>query len=301
MAEDVPLQTPLSQLTSPPLYIGMTRWSRDSWKQVLYPSGTTSGERLARYAEVFNSVEGNTTFYASPSPSTVANWKSATSDAFKFTFKFPQTITHERMLRHADELASEFIRSMAPLHERIGIWKIQLPAAFSPASLPDLKQFLSRMPKGFNVGVEVRHPAFFAKGDDERALNAMLMEFGANRIIMDSRPIFAVAGDTEALREAQNEKPRVPVHAISTASTPMMRFIGDPTLERNTPYLADWLTKIPQWINEGKTPYIFIHTADNADAPQLAEQFYQTLRTHIALPPMAPLQTPEISSQISLL
>lgn len=81
----------------------------------------------------------------------------------------------------------------------------------------------------------------------------------------------------------------------------MMRFIGDPTLERNTPYLANWLTKIPQWINEGKKPYIFIHTADNADAPQLAEQFYQTLRTHIALPPMAPLQTPEISSQISLL
>ncbi|EOD79749.1 hypothetical protein D515_01221 [Grimontia indica] len=296
------MQTPLSQLTSPPIRLGMTQWSHNSWQRVFYPSGTKSGERLARYAEVFNSVEGNTTFYASPSHATVANWKAATSDAFSFTFKFPQPVTHQMMLRHSDEMVSEFITLMQPLHERIGLWKIQLPAAFGPENLPDLKRFLSAMPKGFKLGVEVRHLAFFAKGEEERALNAMLMELGANRIIMDSRPVFAVPPDTDALLDAQQKKPKVPVHAISTAETPMVRFIGDPTLERNDKFFANWLKKIPVWINEGKTPYLFIHTANNDEAPQLAARYYEKLCEHITLPPLAPLMPEQPnSSQMSLL
>lgn len=296
------MQTPLSQLTSPPIRLGMTQWSHNAWQRVFYPAGTKSGERLARYAEVFNTVEGNTTFYASPSHATVANWKAATSDAFRFTFKFPQPVTHQMMLRHGDEMVSEFIRLMQPLHSRIGLWKIQLPAAFGPGNLPDLKRFLSSMPKGFPLGVEVRHPAFFAKGDEERALNAMLMEYGANRIIMDSRPVFAVPADTDALLDAQQKKPNVPVHAIATAGTPMVRFIGDPTLERNDQFFANWLKKIPQWMNEGKTPYLFIHTANNDQAPQLADKYYQALAKCVTLPPLSPLAPEQESdAQISLI
>ncbi|MDD1795367.1 DUF72 domain-containing protein [Enterovibrio sp. ZSDZ42] len=297
----IPKLAPLSQLATPPLRLGMTQWSHNAWQRKFYPSGTKSGERLARYAEVFNTVEGNTTFYASPSHATVANWKAATSDAFRFTFKFPQPITHQMMLRHSDAMVSEFITLMQPLHERIGLWKIQLPAAFGPQSLPDLKRFLTAMPTAYNVGVEVRHPAFFAKGDDERAFNSLLMEYNADRIIMDSRPVFAVPADTDALLDAQQKKPAVPVHAISTSNTPMVRFIGDPTLERNDAFFANWQKKIPQWIEEGKTPYLMIHTANNDQAPELAAHFYDLLTQQIALPPLAPLFPEDISSQISLL
>ncbi|SKA52600.1 Uncharacterized conserved protein YecE, DUF72 family [Enterovibrio nigricans DSM 22720] len=296
------MQTPLSQLTTPPLRLGMTQWSHNAWQREFYPAGTKSGERLARYAEVFNTVEGNTTFYASPSHATVANWKAATSDAFSFTFKFPQPITHQMMLRHSDAMVSEFITLMQPLHERIGLWKIQLPAAFGPENLVDLQRFLSAMPAAFKVGVEVRHPAFFAKGDEEKALNAMLIEAGANRIIMDSRPVFSVPPETDALLDAQQKKPRVPVHAIATAETPMVRFIGDPTLNRNDHFFANWLAKIPVWIREGKTPYLMIHTADNDQAPQLAEHFYQLLEKQINLPPLVPVRPEHPSDgQIALL
>ncbi|MEZ9526163.1 DUF72 domain-containing protein [Enterovibrio norvegicus] len=295
------LTTPLHQLTTPPLRLGLTQWSHNTWQRKFYPSGTKSGERLARYAEVFNTVEGNTTFYASPSHATVANWKAATTDAFEFTFKLPQAVTHQLMLRHSDEMVSEFISLMAPLHSRIGLWKIQLPSAFGPESLPDLQKFLNGMPASFNIGVEVRHPAFFAKGEEERALNGMLLERGADRIIMDSRPVFAVPPDTDALLDAQQKKPHVPVHAISTANTPMVRFIGDPTLERNDAFFANWQKKIPQWIGEGKTPYLMIHTANNDQAPELAAHFYDLLSKQIALPPLAPLLPEDNSSQMSLL
>ncbi|WP_062710927.1 DUF72 domain-containing protein [Grimontia marina] len=267
----------------------MTQWSHNDWKRKFYPVGTKVGERLARYAQVFNTVEGNTTFYASPSPATVANWKAATSDTFRFTFKFPKAITHQLMLRHTDAMVTEFLALMAPLHERIGMWTIQLPAAFGPDHLDDLDKFLLAMPRQFTCGVEVRHPAFFDKSDNERALNALLIERNANRTIMDSRPVFAVSANTEALIHAQKEKPRVPVHAIATADNPMVRFIGDPTLERNDAFFANWTKKIPQWISEGKSPYLMIHTADNIEAPELAEHFYKCLRQHIELPCLAPI------------
>ena len=58
-----------------------------------------AAERLEKYAQVFHTVEGNTTFYATPTLNTVQNWRAATHDDFRFTFKLPKAITHEQMLR----------------------------------------------------------------------------------------------------------------------------------------------------------------------------------------------------------
>ncbi|MFD2179975.1 DUF72 domain-containing protein [Veronia pacifica] len=286
---------------SPPIRLGLTQWSHNDWQRKFYPPGTKSGERLARYAEVFNTVEGNTTFYASPSPATVANWRAATNEQFRFTFKFPKAVTHQLMLKHADAMVSEFLSLMSPLHERVGMWTIQLPATFGPESLVALKNFLAGMPQGFHLGVEVRHPAFFAKGDEEKALNALLMEKRVDRIIMDSRPVFAVKADTPALVDAQQKKPRVKVHAISTHHTPMVRFIGDPTLERNDSFFSPWLTKLTEWIEAGKNPYLMIHTADNTEAPELAQHFYRQLSQQLSLPTLASLKPNDDGDQLSLL
>ncbi len=54
-----------------PLLLGLAMWSHNHWQQSLYGTGCKTGERLARYAEVFDTVEGNTTFYATPAITTV--------------------------------------------------------------------------------------------------------------------------------------------------------------------------------------------------------------------------------------
>lgn len=48
--------------SSPPLRLGLAMWSHNQWQQSIYGKGCKTGDRLARYAETFNTVEGNTTF-----------------------------------------------------------------------------------------------------------------------------------------------------------------------------------------------------------------------------------------------
>ncbi|MBE4067826.1 DUF72 domain-containing protein [Vibrio parahaemolyticus] len=284
-----------------PLRLGLTMWSHNQWQQSFYGSGTKPAERLEKYAQVFHTVEGNTTFYATPTHNTVQNWKAATHDDFKFTFKLPKAITHEQMLRGCNEQLRDFMKIMEPLHERVGQWTIQLPAAFGPEYLERLKKFCASFPPNFPLGVEVRHMAFFSKGEEERALNQWLVENGIDRIIMDSRPVFAAKPDNEAIIiDAQMKKPKVPVHAIATASHPMIRFIGHPKEQQNYDFFVPWLSKLPQWIAEGKQPYVMIHTADNIIAPELAANIYKNLQKHVALPDLAPFPANDGNSQLQM-
>nr|MBP8220465.1 DUF72 domain-containing protein [Aeromonadaceae bacterium] len=130
--------------------------------------------------------------------------------------------------------------------------------------------------------LEVRHPDFFAKGEAERALNRLLMEQGVNRVMLDSRPLFSVPATTATLVDAQGKKPRLPVHLLATASAPMVRFIGLPDPAANHPFLPSWLPHWRQWLAEGKDLYLYIHTADNAQAPELARQITRLLEQEMA-------------------
>lgn len=135
--------------------------------------------------------------------------------------------------------------------------------------------------------MEVRHPEFFAKGDAERALNQGLHQRAVNRVMLDSRPIHAAKPLTEAVRDAQSKKPRLPVHAIVTGSQPLVRFIGGDQWEDNLALFAPWLQKLPLWEQQYQ-PYVFIHTPDNSDSPQQAQKIWQQLATVIATLPPAP-------------
>lgn len=268
------------------LFLGLPQWSHPAWPGQLLGQGAKPAEHLAHYARVFNTVEGNTTFYALPTQETVRRWRAAVPDGFRFAFKFPQTISHQSDLVSADRQVTDFIALLEPLHDTLGLLKLQLPARFGPDGLPRLQAFLQRLPKDFCYGLEVRHPDFFAKGEAERALNRMLMEQGVNRIMLDSRPLFSVpatlAARSAAMIDAQGKKPRLPVHLLATANSPVVRLIGLPQPEDNHPFLPSWLPHWQQWLAEGKDLYLFVHTADNALAPDLARQISRLLGQEMA-------------------
>ncbi|MBL0673912.1 DUF72 domain-containing protein [Aeromonas dhakensis] len=264
------------------LFLGLPQWSHPAWPGHLLGVGAKPAEHLAHYARVFNTVEGNTTFYASPTPDTVRRWADAVPAGFRFSFKFPQTISHQSDLVSADKQVSDFIRLLAPLHDKLGLLKLQLPARFGPDGLPRLAAFFERLPTQFNYALEVRHPDFFAKGEAERQLNRQLMERGINRIMLDSRPLFSVPATSAAMIDAQGKKPRLPVHLLATADAPVVRLIGLPHPEDNHPFLPGWLPHWRQWLAEGKDLYLFIHTADNAQAPELARQVARLLGQEMA-------------------
>ncbi|MGI2260676.1 DUF72 domain-containing protein [Shewanella sp. GXUN23E] len=282
-------------LSDTALFVGLPMWTHQHWQSSIYGG---SADKLAAYADMFNTVEGNTTFYATPTVQTVLAWRDATPADFRFTFKLPQAITHQLQLRNCRAQLCDFLQTMSAIADKTGVWKIQLPPSFGPDGLDALARFLEWMPEGYHCGVEVRHPALFAKGEAERAFNRLLMDRGASRIMIDTRPVFAAPADSPAVIDAHSKKPRVPVHALATDNFPVVRFIGHPVLEANDTFFAPWLVKLANWIQEGKQPYLFIHTPDNVLAPQLARRLTQQLANELPADihlPKLQLASPQLS------
>ncbi len=95
------------------------------------------------------------------------------------------------------------------------------------------------------IAVEVRHPAFFDKGEDERLLNRHLRERGVERICLDSRALFSCRSDDPAVLHAQSKKPRLPIRPAAFSDTPQVRFIGGPDLPANEVFLCPGSTRWP--------------------------------------------------------
>lgn len=138
------------------IHLGTQGWSYKSWDGVFYPEGTPPGEYLAEYAKKLSVVEIDSTFYASPRALTVKKWDNDTPRDFKFTAKFPQKITHEKMLKDAEPDAVYFLDAMSKLGEKLGPLLLQFSYAFKPDQRQALDDFLASLPKDFRYAIEVR-------------------------------------------------------------------------------------------------------------------------------------------------
>ncbi|MBX8474547.1 DUF72 domain-containing protein [Pseudomonas cichorii] len=287
-------------MSSLPYYLGCPSWSESAWRESFYPEDARPTDFLRLYAQVFNVVEGNTTFYARPAPATVQRWAEVLPQDFRFTAKFPRDISHDGDLRLQLEAAEAFVKLLAPLGERVSPFWLQLPASFSPQRLAELAGFLDEL--NVPLAVEVRHMAFFEKGDEERMLNRLLLDRGIERICLDSRALFSCVSTDPAVLHAQSKKPRVPTRPAALTHAPQVRFIGRPVLEDNDPFLTQWIEKVAVWIEEGRTPYVFLHTPDNLKAPDLAQRFHRFLMARLpGLPPLPELDRGPQVEQLGLL
>lgn len=283
-----------------PYYLGCPSWSENAWREGLYPQNARPADFLSLYAQVFNAVEGNTTFYAKPAPSTVERWAQSLPAHFRFTAKFPRDISHGGDLREQTQAVESFLQLLRPLGARVAPFWLQLPASFGPQRLAELVSFIDALERP--LAVEVRHPAFFAKGDAERVLNRLLMDRGVERICLDPRALFSSTSTAPAVLHAQAKKPKVPPRPAAFTQFPQVRFIGRPELEANDPYLVPWIEKVAGWIEEGRTPYVFLHTPDNHLAPELARRFHQQLSERLpGLPALPELHQPQAREQLGLL
>lgn len=252
----------------------------------MYPADARPDDFLELYCRVFNAVEGNTTFYARPSPVVVERWAQRFPADFRFTAKFPRDISHGAELGAQLDAAEAFARLLAPLGTRVAPYWLQLPASFGPARLGELAAFIHGWQRP--LAVEVRHPAFFAGGDDERQLNRLLRDGGVERICLDSRPLFSCVSSDAAVLHAQSKKPRLPPRPTAFSQAPQVRFIGGPDLVANDRYLNQWVVKVAGWIEEGRRPCVFLHTPDNHLAAAQARRFHQQLRLRLpGLPELA--------------
>ncbi len=273
-------------------------WANRAWVGRYLPSDTPVGRELEAYSQVCNAVEGNTTFYAAPEAAVVARWRAATSEDFRFAFKLPREITHDRRLRDTKELLRAFLERMEPLGARLGPFMVQLPATFGPDDLAILASFLDALPRGFDWAVEVRHPAFHAGGAAERPLNDLLHDHRVNRVLFDSRPVFDGPRETAEEIDAWEKKPLLPVRAVATAGQPIVRFIGRTAPETNPTYWAPWVDRVVRWIRDGRRPIVFLHTPDNVVAPTLCRMFHEEVAARTAIAPLRPVPAVAVQQEL---
>jgi uncharacterized protein YecE (DUF72 family) len=144
------------------IYLGTQGWSYKDWVGPFYPAGTTSREYLSNYAQVFDAVELDTTFYGIPGRDRVQAWRRSTPDGFRFAAKVPRSITHDARLVNAQREMMEFLETMQELGDKLGPVLVQLPPDFTGDERPALTRFLGELQAGFSYAVEFRHRSWLS-------------------------------------------------------------------------------------------------------------------------------------------
>jgi uncharacterized protein YecE (DUF72 family) len=272
------------------LHVGCAMWTYAPWQGRYLPGSLSPRDRLRAYATWCNAVEGNTTFYATPTLDTVKAWAGQTTPDFRFILKLPKLITHERRLTDADDPLRAFLAAIEPLGPRAHALWIQLPPSFSPAGLGALAGFLHRLPREHRYCVEVRHRAFFEDPRSELQLEKALDDVGAEWVTFDTTVLFEGSPASAAEREAWTKKPRLPRRSRALTGYPVVRYIGRDDAARTVAGWQPWLDPVAGWLREGRSPTVFIHTPDNVAALELARRFHDDVRARV--PEVEPLPEP---------
>ncbi|MBN1528076.1 MAG: DUF72 domain-containing protein [Thermoleophilaceae bacterium] len=164
----------------PPVRVGCSGWNYDSWRGRLYPEGMGPSRWLGRYAEVFDTVEVNSTFYRLPSLRGVERWVEQTPDDFVFAVKASRYLTHVRRLRDLGAGLERFYERIDPLVRsgKLGPVVWQLPPNFRRDD-ERLAEALAALPPGRHC-FEFRHPTWF-----EEPVYELLRRHGAALVVGD--------------------------------------------------------------------------------------------------------------------
>jgi uncharacterized protein YecE (DUF72 family) len=271
-------------------YIGSAVWAHKGWVGNFFPKGTK--DYLREYSRRLTTVEGNTTFYATPSIETVEQWRETTPTYFRFCPKLPRSISHAgQLMPHLNE-AKKFIDLMQHLGTRLGPLFLQLPPRYSPKLINDLKKFLMAWPREVKLAVEVRHLDWFSE-PFHAELNKLLHEHNVAKVLIDTRPIRDMAeakiedGKVQVLIEqAQERKPNVPLIPELTASFAFVRYIGHPQIDLNAILLDEWADRLVGWLKEGADIFAFCHCPDETQSPQICRELQRRVSARIKIDPL---------------
>jgi uncharacterized protein YecE (DUF72 family) len=281
--------------------VGTSSWTDPGFVEEWYPAELPARERLPWYAEHFDAVEVNSTWYAIPSEQTVARWAEQTPDGFTFDIKL-----HRLLSRHAaqlDSLPKDMRRGRAaghvtltdkleealaertheytgPLNDagKLGALLLQLSPAFAPGKheLSELDRLVELLAP-HRVAIEFRHRAWLNR-EHLRDTLGHLEAIGAAFVCVDAPrgnqvtllpPVDAVTNRNLAYFRAHGR------NAIGwrTGKTVAERFgyeysdneLGD--LRERVDELADAATGVHMMFNNNR----------GADAPHAAERFRELL------------------------
>jgi uncharacterized protein YecE (DUF72 family) len=171
------------------VHIGTAGWSVPHERA---PATRAGQGGLERYAQYYDAVEINSTFYRLPLARTIERWRDVTPDHFRFTVKVPQTITHEAGLVGARAELRDFCSLLDGFGHKLGALLVQLPPSlgFDAAVAGRFFAQLTRLQRA-PVVLEPRHATWFGARAD-----ALLRRHSVERVAADPARVPAAAEPT---------------------------------------------------------------------------------------------------------
>jgi uncharacterized protein YecE (DUF72 family) len=230
--------------------IGCSGWSYNDWRGTVYPKQAKPREWFTLYAQRFDTVELNNTFYRLPDAKTVEGWRAQTPPGFCYAVKLGQFGSHRMKLRDAATWLPNHLDRVRRLGPALGPNLVHLPPRWK-RNVERLDEFLSVAPRDLPWAVEFRDPSWLH--DD---VFATLKRHGAALCIHDL----------------------LPNHPCElTADWTYLRFHGPNALERK--YLGRytgrrlrvWAERINAWTDQGHDVYAYFNNDFHGDAVRDAE------------------------------
>lgn len=144
------------------LRIGTSGWVYPHWRGIFYPRGLPAARWLPYYAEHFDTVEVNNTFYHLPTAAAVEGWRRAAPRGFLFSVKASRYLTHIKRLAPERGPIETFFGRAGMLGSHLGPILFQLPPT-ARADPGRLAGFLSALPRRHRYCFEFRHPSWFVE------------------------------------------------------------------------------------------------------------------------------------------
>jgi uncharacterized protein YecE (DUF72 family) len=265
----------------PIIKVGCPVWSNKDWNGKIYPHSAKTQDFLKLYSDQFNTIELNVTHYQIPNDETIERWKTETSPNFTFCPKFPQIISHDKNLQNTESLTHEFCSQILKFGHKLGMPFLQLAPYFTPKHFSILEKYLRQLPDNLKIAIEFRHEDWFKDGRIWQETLMMLNALGHATVITD------VAGRRDV------------VHQSLSVSKAVIRWIGN---DHPSDYqrIDEWIQRLKYWFEQGLGElWLFVHTTENINAPEMATYWIQQLNLHGNLKIIEPKFLPKVE-QLSL-
>lgn len=236
------------------VYIGTSGFNYKHWGDgVFYPSGLPQSKWLDFYAQYFDTVELNTTFYRLPQKSVFESWYNQAPNNFIFAVKGNRFITQQKKLKDPEGPVQNFFESASGLGDRLSVVLWQLPPNFS-ANTERLREFCETLrenpvAKTVRHTFEFRHESWFTEETYK-----ILREYRYALCIADS-PVWPLAEEV-------------------TADFVYLRFHGGHELygsNYSDAELKNWVKKTKKWLTEDKDVYVYFNNDAYGYAPKNAK------------------------------
>ncbi len=224
------------------IYIGTSGYNYPHWwNGTFYPSDLPQKRWLEFYAEHFNTVELNVTFYRLPRKEVFQGWYQRTPKEFIFAVKGSRFITHVKRLKDCREPVSLFFDHASSLKEKLGavLWQLPPRFKFQKERLEEFCVLLTTLPRSKH-----RRHAFEFRDESWYCPEAF-------RVLEDFHFAFCMAHGSG-----------LPFIKRTTSDFTYVRFHGGDVLygsDYSDGELKQWAGKIQAWRKKDKTAFVYFN------------------------------------------